>query len=471
MEPQLNIESIPETLRQCLDLQHVSYGIQENVPLTTLQTISDDQSKPCLIRSAVLIDSLGMLQVLFPANCMVDLTHLCETLGRNLQCIDKQALERLRAKLKLDFIPAVPQLTELTTIADQRLLKMPNALLETGIPETYIALDNDQLRRMLAEIETCDICQRLKPNTDQTPDEQGARSIHSAVEKFTTLRIKQRLEETLEIPPLPSTAEDIIKLRVDPNAGIGELAQVVEKDPSLSAQVVSWAGSPYYAAPGKVTSVHDAVVRVLGFDLVINLALGLSLGRTLEIPKNGPRNETPYWQQAVYCAAAMESLVRHIDPDCAIKPSMGFAYLSGLLHNFGYLLLSFTFPPYFSLISRYIEVNPHVHHEQIEHHLLGVTREHMAGWLMSLWNMPEEVATALRWQHEPHYSGDHCEYANLLYLALNLLREQGIGSEFAHPMDDRICARLGLTLDEARKAIALVIEKSDDIETMASELS
>lgn len=63
---------------------------------------------------------------------------------------------------------------------------------------------------------------------------------------------------------------------------------MVETDPALAAQVVSWAASPYYASPGKIRSVEDAIVRVLGFDLVINLALGLALGKTLSLPKDHP---------------------------------------------------------------------------------------------------------------------------------------------------------------------------------------
>ena len=65
-----------------------------------------------------------------------------------------------------------------------------------------------------------------------------------------------------------------------PTVGEANVAQ------PAAAQVVSWAASPYYAAPGKIKSVHDAIVRVLGFDLVLNLALGLALGRSLSLPKH-----------------------------------------------------------------------------------------------------------------------------------------------------------------------------------------
>ena len=108
------------------------------------------------------------------------------------------------------------------------------------------------------------------------------------MQAFTARRIQQRLEATIEIPPLADTAQKIIKLRVDPNATIDDITGVVETDPALAAQVVSWAASPYYASPGKIRSVEDAIVRVLGFDLVINLALGLALGKTLSLPKDHP---------------------------------------------------------------------------------------------------------------------------------------------------------------------------------------
>ncbi len=111
------------------------------------------------------------------------------------------------------------------------------------------------------------------------------------------------------MPPLPDSAQRIIKLRVDPYADMRALTSIVELDAPLAAQVVSWAASPYYAAPGKIKSVHDAIVRVLGFDLVLNLALGLALGKSLALPKDAPKGLSPYWQQSVYAATAVEALV------------------------------------------------------------------------------------------------------------------------------------------------------------------
>jgi len=81
--------------------------------------------------------------------------------------------------------------------------------------------------------------------------------------------------------------------------------------------VVSWASSPYYAAPGKVKSIQDAIVRVLGFDLVMNLALGLALGKTMRLPKEGRYGYRNYWLQAVHGAAMVKACARPCPRACA----------------------------------------------------------------------------------------------------------------------------------------------------------
>jgi HD-like signal output (HDOD) protein len=105
---------------------------------------------------------------------------------------------------------------------------------------------------------------------------------------FTPTRLKQRIDETFDLPAMPDIAQDIMKLRVDPSADAAKLAQIVSRDPSLAAQVISWASSPYYGYQGKIDSIETAIARVLGFELVMNLALGISIGKSLKVPKEGP---------------------------------------------------------------------------------------------------------------------------------------------------------------------------------------
>jgi len=421
------------------------------------------------VQAVLLDDAVGALLVLFPQSQLLDLNRLAELTGRKLAAVKPERLERMLAKHQLGTLPGLPPLTSSPCLYDERLLQEPSLLVESGEPGVLLEISSDAYKSILLSKASAarfgEPVASIKLNLDRPDDDRA--EITQAVQAFTARRIQQRLEETIEIPPLPETAQRIIKLRVDPDATVDDITGVVETDPALAAQVVSWAASPYYAAPGKIRSVEDAIVRVLGFDLVINLALGLALGKTLSLPKDQPQQTTPYWQQAIYSAAVIEGLTRAMPR--AQRPEAGLTYLAGLLHNFGYLVLAHVFPPHFSLICRHLEVNPHLPASYIEQHLLGISREQIGAWLMRFWDMPEELATALRFQHDPDYDGTHAAYPNLVCLAVSLLRSRGIGNGPQGEIPDALFERLGITRDKAEDALDKVLQAEVALRELAAQ--
>ena len=458
---------IPPTVSERLDSQGINYQIIDEAEIAPLhQLFSADQlTQSQVVKLVILKDSMGHLQALIPADSLLDLTRLCELKGRNLEAITPEEYEQMARSHGLDHLPDFPLNDSLPLVVEKRLKAAGDLYLEMGNSGYFLKLPQSEFAKLVANGSEADFCVALD---DFSPSSDDRMAIESSVQRFTQLRIKRRLEETLEMPPLPETAEKIIQLRIDPEAGVGELAELVEKDPSLAAQVVSWASSPYYAAPGAIRSVHDAVVRVLGFDLVINLALGLALGRTLELPKEGPHGVTPFWDQSVYCAVTMEGLVKAMPSER--RPSLGLAYLSGLLSNYGYLVLAHIFPPYFKVICRSIEANTHVNPHLIEQHVLGIDRETLASQLMDCWSMPEEVIQALRWQNYPGYQGDYNLYARLLYVSNQLLRSVGLIQGPVLPISDRIFEELGLEQEDALHVINHVVAMKDELRQMARNL-
>jgi len=419
------------------------------------------------VRSVLLHDLTGRIQALLPERALLDLKKIKEQTGRDLVALKRDDYDQLIESKRLKRLDTQPNLFCATTLVDASLAHKPLVLHgEDGTVPVRLDTLGESLSDFNNDLLTMDIAVNEQQLATTTPDpQQDQDQIIQSLRSFTSLRIKQRLEDTLEIPTLPATAQRIIQLRVNPDAAISDLAEVVESDPSLAAQVVSWAASPYYATPGKIRSVQDAIVRVLGFDLVSNLALGLALGKTLEMPKDKADGITPYWLQSIYCSTLVESLVNAIPPEH--KPSKGLVYLSGLLHNFGYLVLAHIFPPHFSQICRYIEANPHISHMAIEHHVLNITREQVCVWLMDLWNMPPEVCTALRYQHDPAYDGKHKAYPNLIFMALRLLRQHGIGDAPLEEIPAELYQRYKLDPQVVQERTLAVVEAKDEIEAIA----
>ncbi|TVZ42085.1 HD-like signal output (HDOD) protein [Alteromonadaceae bacterium 2753L.S.0a.02] len=458
--------SLPASVQEMLETQKVNYNIAQMNDRSSHLSLVSSQQDVCIVQSVLLQDAEGRVQVLLPAGSILDLDALVKHTNRSFEGVKIDDILPLMEQHQLSCIPAVPRWQGMPTIVDTSLLNKKMLWLESGSGDNMLELSQVDFQNINGSSESI-ACAIPAPSLldDRSKDET---QIFDSVKRFTQKRIKQRLDETLELPPLPETAQRIIKLRADPNADISDLANIVEIDPSLAAQVVSWAASPYYSAPGKIKSVHDAIVRVLGFDMVLNLALGLALGKTMSMHTLSPLQISKYWRNSVYTAAAVEGLVTSIERP--YRPGFGMAYLSGLLNNFGYLILAEVFPPYFEGIERLARANTHIPSATIELHQLGLTGNQIAAWLMDNWNMPEEVVMALRYQNNPRYDGEHAIYAKLIHLAQQMLANAGFGTRLARPIPDQLYRDLHIDADTARITIENILEAGDDLDAIAEKM-
>ena len=463
--------SVPSNIQRLLAGYQVPYSLAEVTQVGRAANTDVVELKAYNTARAIALktEDNNKLIAIIRSDTLLDFKQLDELFGCKHQALSGEALQQFMNACGVNAIPALPGLNNLTTVVDEGLLEYESVFLDIGVGTQYLQLDQKNFRQLLGDTKVANIVTPLSQLEVPTDPEDDVKDIEYSVSLFTERRIKSRLEETLEFPPLPLTAERIIKLRVDPHADISDLTDIVELDASLASQVVSWAASPYYSAPGSIKSIHDAIVRVLGFDMVLNLALGLSLGNTLKMPQNGPHGCLPYWQQSVYTAAATEALVTCIPRES--RPSFGTAYLAGLLNNFGYLIIAEIFSNQFQAICEHIDANPQASVQAVERHIIGVDRNQLAAWLMEYWHMPEAVCHALRHQNDPDYEGDNWEYALLLYLSSKLLQEQGlpIGADSA-PIDDRIFERMNITREAATEAINNLLESSEELQAMAKQM-
>lgn len=431
---------------------------------------SDERSAEPRIRAAVLADALGRIQAFYREDSLLDIDQLNQALARELRGLPLRDMGRLRQKYQVRQLPPLPAMTHFETAVDNQVAALNRVRFYSGQGDDDVALSQEAYMSLLRGVRWLDFTRPLSEiDVNRRSPDQDEAQLREAVHSFTGLRIKQRLDDTLEIPPLPETAQRVLHLRMKPNAEVGDLADIVENDPSLAAQVVSWASSSFYASHTPVNSIYDAIQRVLGFDLVMNLAMGLSLGRTLKQPTDQPEGFIGYWTQSIWMAQAVSVIISCMPR--RERPTFGLSYLSGLLHNFGYLVLAHVFPPHFSLICRYTEVNGHVPHELVEHHLIGITREQIGGVLMDLWNMPEEVVTAIRHQKNPDYAGEHATYANALYLARALLVARGVRLGPALSVPDELYQRLNVSPGRVGEEMDILVENSDSVASMAGMLA
>jgi len=463
--------TLPHCVLNALNSKQAAYQVIEADSADKMAELRSQTGTNEQLALMVVLDTPdSRVQAIVSSNTILNLDALNDHIPERIQSLNPDNKAQLLNGNGLDELPAIPELTNYQTFVDSGLLNAETVLMPSGQQGGLIALSQNDFSTLIEGSQTI----KLGISIFDLPSPSNCRKqdsddIYDAIRNYTSLQIKKRLHETLEIPPLSATAQKILNLSADPNADIEDLVQIIELDPSLAAQVVGWAASPYYSAPGKVKSIHDAIVRVLGYELVLNLALGLAMGQSLRVPENGACAISLFWRQAVYCALTVEKLNR-ITP-ASKRGQPGFAYLAGLMNNFGYLIFNHVFPSHFSTLCLYMNANPHINPMHIEQHLLGITSEQMCGQLAEVWNLPTQISTALRFKQDPIFDGPDANYANLCFLSIRLLAQMGVGNLPKETIPESLYQALELDPEKVEEVMQDLAASQDEIEMMLSSLA
>lgn len=180
------------------------------------------------------------------------------------------------------------------------------------------------------------------------------------------------------------------------NTPMADISALISKDPVVSCKVLQLVNSAYYGFRSSFSSIEQAVVH-LGANTIKNLAITMSVHQVFgheSFVRLKKFNINVFWYHSLMCATLARRIARKIG-----FTNIDEAYLAGILHDIGKLILVATFP---------------VEHETIlaktkdrqntlwaEKQLLGVTHGETGGWLMQRWRLNSMVADAIHYHHEP----------------------------------------------------------------------
>lgn len=265
------------------------------------------------------------------------------------------------------------------------------------------------------------------------------------------------------LPPLPGSAVRIINLISDPKADVAKLAEIIELDPLLTAQIIRWASSSLYGYRGKITTVHDAITRVLGFNFVLDLALGLAVLAPLKAPRGGVIGTRMFWIHALASTRLMKKITEKLPALSGMN--LQEVFLAGLMHNIGFPLLGHQFPNEFGYLSNLIEKNPLLTVFNLETFSFGVNHAEIGAWLMSAWSMPRAITDIVYHHHNPYYRGENHQLNLLTYLNDCLLGQMGIGDSVNQAWPEELWEQLRIDKSEC---LQILDSQHDELEKIIS---
>jgi putative nucleotidyltransferase with HDIG domain len=452
---------ISESVKHYLDGQDISYDLiqfSENKCIT--QAASDvGTSAEQVVRAVIFQDDESAMMVVLPASYILNVDTLCEQTQRCLEPVEVEDYNSLFSDLTSQCIIPLSKAYQIPVLLDQSLKEIKEFHFSSGTKGGLVKVGKEDFQNMQMDIGYENIAFPLAKL------ETGALSVTNLTHK----RIEQRLEDIEGLPAMPEMAQRILQVSKDEHADANDLAKVIEVDPSLAAQIISYATSAFYAFRGEITTVREAIARVLGFELVANIAIGIAIGRSFNIPPDGPLGLNHFWRHAIYCAALVERLAKVVSKDKAIRP--GLAYLCGLLHDFGHLLLGHVFPPGFTKLNQFVVANPEVSVVKLESMLLGISHEEIGAQLLHKWKMPEETVFVARRHHDQEYTGEYMDYIHLVLIVDRLLCRYEIGDATDCDLPASSLESLGLTEQKVLSALNPLLETCVELDQLAERIA
>lgn len=224
---------------------------------------------------------------------------------------------------------------------------------------------------------------------------------------MTALNLAPVVERLRDLPVLPSIALDLIHSLGREDVDVTALAEKMSRDQALAAQLLRMANSSFYGLAGKIRTVRQAIV-VLGFDSARALAVASNVIGSI---RGGCREAdvTACWRHSIATALCAKNLARRagLDQDAA--------FIAGLLHDIGRLVLATRFPDQYARVLDDCERNgTPVHAAELR--VFGLDHHRAGQMLAEAWKFPPAIQRAIARHHAPA-GADLADLAGVVYAA------------------------------------------------------
>ncbi len=221
---------------------------------------------------------------------------------------------------------------------------------------------------------------------------------------------------------MPVVALQIIDVANDPMACSDDLLDAVRLDAALAARIMRTVNSSYYALRNKVDELKMAIT-LLGFKEIRNLAITAYVAQLFKESEGyGTYSRRGLWNHLIGAG----SVARLIAESSGEVPPRE-AYLAGLLHDIGLILLDqYLHEPFCRVVDN---LSPDADSLDAETELLGFDHSELGGYVMLQWKLPEYLAATAIHHHMPEsYTGPHRKIVCAVALANFFCNLKGVTS-------------------------------------------
>ncbi|MGF1449088.1 MAG: HDOD domain-containing protein [Opitutales bacterium] len=244
-------------------------------------------------------------------------------------------------------------------------------------------------------------------------------------------QLRERIDACRELPSLRRIGESLRERLSEDASTASEIAEVVERDPSLAARVLQMVNSAFFGLARRVEHIEDAVFY-LGLRQIRELALSLPVIDEAASLCAGSSNQAT-WQAFWEHSLAVAMANREIHALAGFSQERDLGYVSGLVHNIGHLVLSQILPSAFTASIASAPVDTPGTFAGQERERIGWDHAQVGALYLRRHQLSAEVVEAVEFHVGPSLATEHPRFSASLELADLLARCSGLTG--AEPID------------------------------------
>ncbi len=200
------------------------------------------------------------------------------------------------------------------------------------------------------------------------------------------------------LPSFPALYLEVMNELGDPEPSIVRIAETVAQDPAMTATMLRIVNSVAFGLARRISNTLEAI-QYLGTGTMRSLVLSVHIFSSFQRNVAGFSMDQ-FERHALRCARLARALMQSQGADDAAADD---AYLAGMLHDIGKLLLATSLPDQYRKAAAHAVAHG-VPLGVAETEVFGATHAGVGAYLLGLWGLPAVLVEAVAFHHTPSRS-------------------------------------------------------------------
>jgi putative nucleotidyltransferase with HDIG domain len=277
--------------------------------------------------------------------------------------------------------------------------------------------------------------------------------------------IERVFQKIGDVSSLPSRAVEIMELARDSEADAEELIDVIRSDPAIAMRIMRTVNSSYHGLRQSVGDLKQAVM-LLGFQEIRNIAMSAYVAPLFsESPGYGSYTREGLWNHMVSTGMVAQHIAKISG---RVNPQE--AYLAGLLHDIGFVMIDqYLHKPFRCIVDG---LTPETPAYEVERETIGFDHAELGEYVTEQWQLPEHLTDAIGHHHHPgDYDGAHGDMVLTVTLSdwlCDFRQLPALGIATTTPPPAELFAELGLERSEVTAILSELDEALNRAKIMAN---